>query len=761
MESTQRIEPQYCDWIEYKKQIFKEKQKKNLDMAPILEATLTEQALLAEKIAKIQANPVWKALTPIQKIGERLLKNREKNRHSKEDACFLRYQEEVFRQKHPYSMWIQENERIEDENVLNNNISSNTTIARVYIEELVENYQWDSDVSYYLLVSKNGMLHETAMKRIEILLQHSPDVEMAYGDEDFYVDSLENRILPWFKPDWSPNTFLSFNYMGNCVLISKRQLSAIEYLNSENCLLNYYDLLLQISENVIPYHIPNILFHNDISDYISNSGYQVIPNKNWDNLQRTEDLLETLFGYGTWEQGCQKEYNIVKERAFQRRNLQAHLETTIEPNQYHVVYDWKVQPKVSAVVLSKDHPDTLELCMKSLRERTDYNNLEIIVVDNGSNEENKKKIELLKVKYNFDYLYEPMDFNFSKQCNIGVNHSSGDYILLLNDDVEVIQKDWLRYMVGQAMQPQVGAVGAKLLYAGTIEIQHAGITNMQIGPSHKLIYRTDDMDCYFGRNRLTYDMLGVTAACIVIDKKKYLQVGGLEESLKVAYNDVDFCFKLYEAGYYNVLRNDAVLYHYESLSRGLDSMDEDKWNRLLSERDKLYKRHPDIGENDPFYHNSLADDSTEYECNFRFDHKDRNKHARLEKADAGKLASREKENLELHVDRVQLERGTRYEESDFYLIDGWFYLAGEDNSLYGKQVLLKGVNHTYLVEPYAKYRKDVETILPQEKNISLAGFITRIDTNHLPSDTYQVGILLKNMVSEENYIAFSTKKLCV
>ena len=143
----------------------------------------------------------------------------------------------------------------------------------------------------------------------------------------------------------------------------------------------------------------------------------------------------------------------------------------------------------------------------------------------------------------------------------------------MNDDIEIIEESWLDRMVGQALQPHTGAVGARLWYAGSERIQHAGITNLPIGPSHKLITFLDDRDYYYGHNRVSYDMAGVTGACLLVAKDRYEQVGGMDETMAVSYNDVDLCFKLLEAGYYNVLRNDAVLYHHESLSRGLDEQD--------------------------------------------------------------------------------------------------------------------------------------------------------------------------------------------
>ena len=160
--------------------------------------------------------------------------------------------------------------------------------------------------------------------------------------------------------------------------------------------------------------------------------------------------------------------------------------------------------------------------------------------------------------------------------------------------------DWLDRMVGQASLRHVGAVGAKLLYPNSTLIQHAGVTNTISGPGHKLKGLDDTQSYYYGRNKLVYDMIGVTAACLLIRTKVYRALGGLYEGLRVAYNDVDLCFRLCEKGLCNVQRNDVVLYHHESLSRGDDMQDEGKFKRLMEEKDVLYRRHPRLYAQDPY-----------------------------------------------------------------------------------------------------------------------------------------------------------------
>ena len=289
---------------------------------------------------------------------------------------------------------------------------------------------------------------------------------------------------------------------------------------------------------------------------------------------------------------------------------------------------WKLAPegKVSVIIPSKDNPRVLSTCIHSVMEGSTYRDFEIIVVDNGSNAKNRARIEqmreMLQEKYRFVYHYEPMEFNFSRMCNLGVSYATGDYILLLNDDIEITQDDWLEKLMEKAVLPHVGAVGAKLIYPGTEIIQHAGITNIHLGPAHKLQFRSDALEFYFKRNRLAMDVLGVTGACLLVKRSIYEQAGGLSEKLRVAFNDVEFCYHLHEMGYYNVVRNDVCLTHHESLSRGADDSTE-KLRRLHMELNLLYELHPSVYGRDPFYHRYLIKDVLDAEfytgCRYDFD----------------------------------------------------------------------------------------------------------------------------------------------
>ncbi|MBR1629507.1 MAG: glycosyltransferase, partial [Lachnospiraceae bacterium] len=215
--------------------------------------------------------------------------------------------------------------------------------------------------------------------------------------------------------------------------------------------------------------------------------------------------------------------------------------------------------------------------------------------------------------YGAKYVYEPKEFNFSQMCNRGAEETDGDFLLFLNDDIEICGEEWLSRLVGHAQLPHAGAVGCKLYYPGHTEIQHVGVLNLPIGPGHAFHHFTDaDMVLYYGRNLLEYNFSAVTGACLMVDRQKFKEVGGFDESLPVAYNDVELCFKLIDAGYYNILRNDVVMIHHESVSRGYEDVSEEKIQRQMREMERLYELHPDWKGRDPFYNVNLTRDRGDF-----------------------------------------------------------------------------------------------------------------------------------------------------
>ena len=396
--------------------------------------------------------------------------------------------------------------------------------------------------------------------------------------------------------------------------------------------------------------------------------------------------------------------------------------------------------------------------------------LEIIVVDNGSDEAKKAEYEKMADLYGYKYIYDPKPFNFSYMNNVGAKSATGELLLLLNDDTEIIEGKWLSKMAAYAVKDEVGAVGAKLLYANTNKIQHVGVTNLAVGPSHKLLALEDSESYYFGRNKLDYDMLCVTAACLLVSKKKFDEVGGLSEDLKVAYNDIDFCFKLYEHGYRNVQCNGAVLYHYESLTRGMDEGNEEKYHRLLAEKEKLYGAHPWAKGFDPYYNPNLIDNSSDYlpatkDCTT-------NTSSFSHLLEENVKISKESFMLRARLDRIQKQLRNTEDAEDFIWLDGWAYVRGCDNRRFKKSLVLteslesgdafeggvvsesaagkserrdNGKIRRY--ELFSTYRKDILAAFPGEDHIELSGFYFRLPVKELGVKTWKAGLVMTDVVT--------------
>ena len=449
-------------------------------------------------------------------------------------------------------------------------------------------------------------LYEIAKK-----LNEDSALDYIYTDEDKISEDGKVRRDPFFKPDWSPETFMSYMYTCHLSVFRRAVLEEVSGLRPGFEGSQDYDLVLRVMEKT-PHigHVPKILYH-------------------W--RMRKESTANAM----TAKPYVMNATSKAKEEALERRGQMGKLTLLPEISQYRVTYIPQGNPSVSIIIPSKDNPEVLKMCLTSILQHTDYENYEVVIVDNGSSEENKKKIEdMVQQKEqagtmkNIVYFYEPMEFNFSRMCNIGAEKASGEFLLFLNDDIEISEavkqnpnltepvEQWLTVLTGQAQVSYTGAVGCKLYYPGGIQFQHAGVLNLPIGPGHCLYGMDDDLNYYYGRNLLDYNFCAVTGACLMVERKKFDEAGGFDEELAVAYNDVALCFRLLELGYYNVLRNDVALVHHEAVSRGLDQASEEKEERRKCEMKKLYEKHPKfLGGYDPCYNPNLVPDKGDFSFN--------------------------------------------------------------------------------------------------------------------------------------------------
>jgi len=407
---------------------------------------------------------------------------------------------------------------------------------------------------------------------------HNKVADFIYTDDDKFIKP-KKYILPNYKPDYSPVNLLSQNYIGN---LSVFNTNLVQSLLAEEPLQDaeHYDLILKIVERTDQItHIPKVLYHQRISQL------EEAPTAN-------ESTKKTV------------------ERALRRRGIEAEVLETSHAGIFRIKRKINGNPLISIITPFKDKPELLKMCLDSILSLSTYQNFEFIGISNNSTQ--PETFALMKEYSEKDsrikFYEKNIPFNFSTLNNYAAEEiAKGEHLLLLNNDIEIITPGWMEALLEYSQLSEVGAVGAKLYYPND-EIQHAGVIvglGGAAGHSHKMHHRRDYG--FNGRLHIAQNLSAVTAACLMIKKKAYFEVEGLEEeNLKVAFNDVDFCLKLREKGFQNIFTPYCEAYHHESISRGVEDTKE-KLARFNHEMDYLKKRHRLIlSSGDPYYNPNLT-----------------------------------------------------------------------------------------------------------------------------------------------------------
>jgi GT2 family glycosyltransferase len=415
------------------------------------------------------------------------------------------------------------------------------------------------------------------------VITRQPGIDLIYSDED-KLDEDGRRFAPNFKPSWNPDLLLSVNYLGRLLFYRTALVRLLGGFRKDCKGLEDWDLALRVCESIPQthvHHIPYVLYHGrnrlvDSEDGGSTSAYLTAAKK---------ILSEHLERTGTPGEVC-----------------------ITEKKRLHVCYSVSSPPPlVSIIIPTRNGLDLLHCCIKSLRERTRYSRYEILVVDNQSDEpETLSYLSRLEAEKTARVLRFDAPFNYSAINNFAVGQAHGSIVCLMNNDIEVISEDWLDEMAGHAWRPEIGAVGAKLLYPDET-VQHAGVlVGMGGCAGHLYLGLPRNAEGYMGRAAFTQNLSAVTAACLVVRKAVYEEVGGLdEENLPVGFNDIDFCLRILERGYRNLWTPFAELYHHESASRGRDDTPEKK-KRFQREVAYMQTRWKDLLGNDPAHSPNLS-----------------------------------------------------------------------------------------------------------------------------------------------------------
>lgn len=601
-----------------------------------------------------------------------------------------------------------------------------------------------------LLQTGPGNAHAHAEAYWRSYFGSHPEAVLAYGDEDRICRETGECGDPWFKPDWSPDVFAHSFYFGGLVAVRKSWLDC-QMVSDAQFRKIASGLDLQISWQGRTKEQRSAL---------------------WEMVQY---LVKAAGGY---ERGCKSighAAHILFHSAAESMGYAAQNELT-DDTQYE---QFDEQILVSVIIPSKDHPDILSQALQSVYTHGGNCAYEVLVVDNGSSGENQKKIRsmLEQAPVPAQYLYEPMEFHFPKMCNLGADHAKGKYLLLLNDDVEIITDDFLRKMVQRAAKPYVGAVGIKLYYPGGKRFQHDGIINLPMGPVHKLQFMEDDRDYYHGFNRDDRNTLAVTGACLMVNGQKYAAAGGMKEALRVAFNDVDLCYTLWEQGYHNVVCNHICGYHHESLSRGDDESME-KLNRLIEEKEKLYEMHPGLKGYDPYYPSGLNTKGLDTGIRPAYlTAGNRVQKAVWERREYPSAVYRKDACLLLRIEQCDMD-GKQTAKNDGMAdawgntdqnsqILGYCVVLGDNNACYQKELLLGKMNDVqaeligdlqcYAVEMKGQYRPDLVENMPDQKNVGLCGFHIDPAFAGLEPGVYRIGAAASHRFGKTRLIQWSNR----
>ncbi len=448
--------------------------------------------------------------------------------------------------------------------------------------------------TYIGLFDQDDVLHPSALyEYVKVINEQGADY--IYCDETtFKGNSIDNMITLHFKPDFAPDNLRANNYICHLSVFSRELLEGTELFRSGFDGSQDHDMILRLTANAKKVvHVPKLLYYwrshkTSVASDINAKPYAIAAAKG-----AVADHL-TRCGF--------KNFEIKSTRAFD----------TI----FEIKYEIRSEDKISILIPNKDHVEDLRRCIDSIKERSTYSNYEIIVIENNST---GKAVfdyyDTIRKQKNITVVTYTGAFNYAKINNFGAGYATGKYLLLLNNDTQVISMNWMESMLMYAQRPDVGAVGAKLYY-GDRTIQHAGVViglgaHRTAGHTHyKINY--DNLG-YMGRLCYAQNVSAVTGACLMVRKSLYDALGGLDEAFAVALNDVDFCLRVREKGYLNIFTPFAELYHFESASRGSDIVDAKKAERYEDESELFRERWKKLlAKGDPYYNPNFSLDRSDY-----------------------------------------------------------------------------------------------------------------------------------------------------
>jgi glycosyltransferase involved in cell wall biosynthesis len=424
---------------------------------------------------------------------------------------------------------------------------------------------------FIVFLDHDDELAPEALLVVAAKLGAEPDLDLVYSDED-KIDERGRRVEPFFKPEWSPDLLLSMNYVSHLTVVRRTLLDAVGGLRTGFEGSQDYDLVLRLVERTQRIgHVPRVLYH-------------------WRKVPGSTAVVPEAKPYAL------DSASRALEEALARRETPGRVSSSA-PGLYHVRYDVRGQPLVSIVMPTRNKADMLRTCVESIESRTRWGCWELTVVDNGSTDpEALAYLEELGRRHRV--IRDERPFNWSALNNAAARGVCGDHLLFMNNDMEVISDEWLEALLEHAQRPEVGAVGARLLYPdGTV--QHAGVV-LGVGgvANHAFRALVAEDPGYFGLAHVARDVSAVTGACLMTRREAFERQGGFDEQLGVAFNDIDYCLRLGRAGLRVVYTPFALLCHHESATRGTLHPQENE--------EFMWAQWRSVIEDDPYYSPNLT-----------------------------------------------------------------------------------------------------------------------------------------------------------
>ncbi|MEA5541439.1 glycosyltransferase family 2 protein [Limnoraphis robusta Tam1] len=572
---------------------------------------------------------------------------------------------------------------------------------------------------FIALLDHDDVLTPDALYEIVHLLNQHPEADMIYSDEDKLNEEGE-LASPFFKPDWCPDSFLSRMY--TCHLgVYRRELVnqvgnfRVGYEGSQD-----YDLVLRFTEKTDHiFHIPKVLYHWRIHSESAASGTEAKPYAYQAAVKALQDAIDRRGEKGV----------VQQVKGF--------------PGHYIVRYEIKEYKQVSIIIPTRDLGEILDRCLESIFTKSTYPNYEVIVIDNGSVEDYTHQVIAKwseKESSRFNCYRLDIPFNYSKLNNYAVSQAKGDYLLFLNNDTEVITSDWIEAMVEQAQRPSIGAVGALLLYPDDT-IQHAGVVmGMRDVAAHSHQNCQASQPGYYGQIASMNNYLAVTAACLMCRREVFERVGGFDEQLAIAYNDVDFCLKLVQQGYRNLYLSHVLLYHDESKSRG-DEDTPEKLYRYMEEVKLIRQRWRKFIDNDPCYNPNLTLSQFDYSIK---------QFANIEIQEISSFKASSNAIVDFALEVPQTGILAKITALQFI---GW--AIAKDSPIVAMQ-LINSRDEVLKTFPCNGFRPDIWKRYPDIKSAESCGFCTTIEINQIQGEEL---LLLQAVLPNGQYVSFGIVRI--